>query len=162
MSPQPRFLRTVPSCASTTLPRTYQQWIQKCLMYTDGRHGLWWRRIRLDEGLEPLPARIQVSVFHFDRAGGVGQLVEEHPPKKSQPVAACSGVDEVDQLGGVADEIIELLRPCAIANVMPARRDHGHLESLAAQFVPRLRLERVCVGELRQGCCDWRGLCSGC
>ena len=46
----------------------------------------------MDEGVKPLLVRFQIGVFHFDRAGVVGQHVEEHPPKDAQ-LPACRSAE---------------------------------------------------------------------
>ena len=61
---------------------------------------------------------------------------------------------------GIAPQVVELLGPRAVADVMPARGHQGHLQPLATQLVLWLRLKRVGVREFREGRGDLRRLLS--
>ena len=58
----------------------------------------------MSEGLE-------VRIFHFDRAGVVGELIKEHLPIDTDHLTATRGVGEVDPFSPIGDEIVEVLEP---------------------------------------------------
>ena len=76
----------------------------------------------LNKRFEPLPVGLQVGIFHLDRAGVVGQHVEEHSPKDARDLLALRGVHQVHALDRVTLQVVELLGPQAVSDVMPAPR----------------------------------------
>ena len=72
-------------------------------------------RRALNEGFEPFPVSLQVGLFHLDRAGVIGQHLEEHPSEGSHASFAVGGSHEVDPLEGIVPQVVELLGP------MPSR-----------------------------------------
>jgi hypothetical protein len=92
-----------------------------------GRRRDWISRA-LNERFEPFPVSLEVGLFHLDRAGVVCQHLKELPSERSYTLLAAGGSHQVDRLQGVDPEIVELLEPHAVPDVMMARSDQGHLK----------------------------------
>jgi hypothetical protein len=62
-----------------------------------GRRRDWFRRA-LNQSCEPFLVRLEVGLFHLDRAGIIGQHVEELPSEGPYPLVASGGSHQIDPL----------------------------------------------------------------
>ena len=84
-----------------------------------------WTRV-----LEPFPVRLEVGLFHLDRAGVIGQHLEEHLAERLPPAARpWWEAMRLTRSVRIDPQVVELLGPHAVPDVMMARGHQGHLES---------------------------------
>ena len=106
------------------------------------------RGIRSNEFFEPLPVGRQVGLFHLRRSWVVGQHIEELLAERRDPANALARTREVREFEAVNGEIVELLGPHAVADVVMVTGDKGHLKARVFAALRWLILKRNRAGLL--------------